>query len=48
VAVATEDGADTRRLRFQGRGLRARVWTTTLALEFVRRLILGLADGWAD
>ena len=48
VAVATEDGTDTRRLRFQGRGLRARVWTTTLALEFVRRLILGLADGWAD
>jgi nicotinamide-nucleotide amidase len=48
VAVATEDGADTRRLRFQGRGLRARIWTTTLALEFVRRLILGLADGWAD
>jgi competence/damage-inducible protein CinA-like protein len=48
VAVASEDGTDTRRLRFQGRGRRARVWTTTLALEFVRRLLLGLADGWAD
>jgi nicotinamide-nucleotide amidase len=48
VAVATEDGTDTRQLRFQGRGRRARVWTTTLALEFVRRLLLGLADGWAD
>jgi nicotinamide mononucleotide (NMN) deamidase PncC len=48
VAVATEDGADTRRLRFQGRGRRAHIWTTTLALEFVRRLLLDLADGWAD
>ncbi|MGD8794529.1 MAG: CinA family nicotinamide mononucleotide deamidase-related protein [Anaerolineae bacterium] len=47
VAVAGEDGTDTRRLRFQGRDSRARVWTTTVALEFVRRLLLGLADGWA-
>jgi nicotinamide-nucleotide amidase len=48
VAVAGEDGTETRRLRFQGRDQRARVWTTTLALEFVRRLLLGLADGWAS
>jgi len=48
VAVATEDGIDTRRLRFRGRDLRARVWTTTLALEFLRRLLLDLADGWAE
>jgi nicotinamide-nucleotide amidase len=48
VAVAAGDRTDTRRLRFQGRDLRARVWTTTLSLEFLRRLLLGLADGWAD
>ena len=48
VAIATQDGVDTRRLRFQGRGHRARVWTTTLSLEFLRRALLGLADGWAD
>jgi len=47
VAVAGEDGTDSRRLRFQGRDRRARVWTATLALEFVRRLLLDLADGWA-
>jgi nicotinamide-nucleotide amidase len=48
VAIAGGDGVDTRRLRFQGRDHRARVWTTTLSLEFLRRLVLGLADGWAD
>jgi nicotinamide-nucleotide amidase len=47
VAVAGADGIDSRRLRFQGRDRRARTWTTTVALEFVRRLLLGLADGWA-
>jgi nicotinamide-nucleotide amidase len=39
---------DTRRLRFGGRDRRARVWATSLTLEFVRRLLLGLADGWAE
>ena len=48
VAIAGGEGVDTRRLRFQGRDRRARVWTTTLSLEFLRRLLLGLADGWAD
>ena len=48
VAVASEAGVDFRRLRFQGRDTRARTWTTTVALEFVRRLLLGLAEGWAD
>jgi len=48
VAVAQEAGTESRRLRFQGRDLRARVWTTTLALEFLRRLLLDLADGWAE
>jgi nicotinamide-nucleotide amidase len=47
VAIATADGVESRRLRFQGRDRRARTWTTTVALEFVRRLLLGLADGWA-
>jgi nicotinamide mononucleotide (NMN) deamidase PncC len=47
VAVAGEGGVDSRRLRFQGRDTRARTWTTTVALEFVRRLLLGLAEGWA-
>jgi nicotinamide-nucleotide amidase len=48
VAVVDGTGAHTRRLRFSGRDRRARVWTTTLALEFLRRLLLDLADGWAD
>ncbi len=48
VAVAADGDSDARRLRFQGRDFRARVWTTTLALEFLRRLLLGLAEGWAD
>ncbi len=48
VSVASDGSLDTRRLRFQGRDFRARIWTTTVALEFIRRLLLGLADGWAD
>jgi hypothetical protein len=48
VAVASDKSVDTRRLRFRGRDGRARIWTTTLALEFIRRLLLGLADGWAQ
>jgi nicotinamide-nucleotide amidase len=47
VALASDSSVDTRRLRFQGRDQRARTWTTILALEFVRRVLLGLADGWA-
>jgi nicotinamide mononucleotide (NMN) deamidase PncC len=47
VAVAGLKGTETRRLRFAGSDLRARTWTTTLALEFIRRLLLGLAEGWA-
>jgi nicotinamide-nucleotide amidase len=38
---------EVRRLRYRGRDRRARTWTTTLAIEFVRRLLLGLAEGWA-
>jgi len=48
VAVALENGAEVRQTRFRGHDDRARVWTTTLALEFLRRLLLGLADGWAQ
>lgn len=49
VAVAGDlDGGvvHVRRLRWQGRDRRARVWTTTVALEFLRRLLLGLEKGW--
>jgi nicotinamide mononucleotide (NMN) deamidase PncC len=50
VAVAGNlagEAADVRRLRWQGRDRRARTWTTTVSLEFLRRLLLGLAGGWA-
>jgi nicotinamide-nucleotide amidase len=47
VAVAAEGGVDARHLRFRGGDRRARNWTTVMALEFVRRLLLGLAEGWA-
>jgi nicotinamide-nucleotide amidase len=48
VAIAGPDGVDTRQQRFTGRDIRVRTWTTTLALEFLRRLLLGLADGWSQ
>jgi nicotinamide-nucleotide amidase len=48
VAIAGPGRVDSRRLRFQGRDRRARTWTTTVALEFMRRLLLGLAEGWAE
>ncbi|MFN2226301.1 MAG: CinA family protein, partial [Anaerolineae bacterium] len=41
------DAVDVRRLRWQGRDRRARNWTTTVSLEFLRRLLLGLDEGWA-
>jgi competence/damage-inducible protein CinA-like protein len=48
VAAGPDLGmAEIRRLRFRGRDRRARTWTTTLALEFLRRLLLSLAEGWA-
>jgi len=47
VAIAAEGGADARHLRFSGSDRRARNWTTVMALEFMRRLLLGLAEGWA-
>jgi nicotinamide mononucleotide (NMN) deamidase PncC len=47
VAIAGPDGVDTRQQRFTGRDARVRTWTTTLALEFLRRLLLDLADGWS-
>ncbi len=50
VAVAgglEGEAVHVRRLRWQGRDRRSRVWTTTVALEFLRRLLLGLQEGWA-
>jgi nicotinamide mononucleotide (NMN) deamidase PncC len=46
VAVVGADGADSRRTRFPGRDYRARTWTTILTLEFLRRFLLGLTEGW--
>jgi nicotinamide-nucleotide amidase len=46
VALAGPGGLQSRPLRFRGRDRRARTWTTTVALEFLRRVLLGLADGW--
>lgn len=46
VAISWDGGEDTRRLRFRGRDARARAWTATLALEFLRRLLLGQVIGW--
>jgi nicotinamide-nucleotide amidase len=47
VAVAGLDGLQSRPLRFRGRDRRARTWSATASLEFLRRLLLGLAEGWA-
>jgi nicotinamide-nucleotide amidase len=47
VAIAGPTGVHTRQFHHAGRDYRARTWTTVLALEFLRRLLLGLADGWA-
>jgi competence/damage-inducible protein CinA-like protein len=48
VAIAGDKGVDTRRLRYSGGDRRARNWTTILAIEFLRRLLLNLAEGWAS
>jgi nicotinamide-nucleotide amidase len=46
-AALTGPGTDdTRRLRFEGRDRRARSWTAQVSLEFLRRHLLGLAEGW--
>lgn len=47
VAIAWDEGVETRRFRTLGNDDRARTWTSTLALEFLRRLLLGLAGNWA-
>jgi nicotinamide-nucleotide amidase len=47
VALTGRGESDTRRLRYQGRDQRARTWSTTLSLEFLRRHLLGLTEGWA-
>ena len=56
VAIAGPRGAcgersesiHTRHFHHPGRDYRARTWTTVLALEFLRRLLLGLAEGWGQ
>jgi nicotinamide-nucleotide amidase len=48
VAIASADGPSTRRLRFRGRDRRARSWATTVALEFLRRSLLGRLEGWSE
>ncbi|HNS50299.1 MAG TPA: CinA family nicotinamide mononucleotide deamidase-related protein [Anaerolineae bacterium] len=47
VAIAGEGGVECRRFRYAGRDHRARTWTTVLALEFLRRRLLGQTEGWA-
>lgn len=47
VAITSDNHTDTRRLRYAGQDRRARTWATVVALEFLRRHLLGLADGWS-
>jgi len=46
VAIAGGGEVQSHRFRYPGRDYRARVWTSVLALEFLRRRLLGLAEGW--
>ncbi len=46
VVVASESGSDAIRLRYSERDRRARIWTTASSLDFLRRLLLGLTEGW--
>ena len=46
VAIAGNGGMECRRFRYAGRDYRTRTWTTVLALEFLRRRLLGLTEGW--
>jgi nicotinamide-nucleotide amidase len=48
VAIASDKASDTRNFRFRGRDTRALIWSTTLTLEFLRRHLLGIADGWGQ
>jgi nicotinamide mononucleotide (NMN) deamidase PncC len=48
AALTTETDTGVRRFRYPGRDYRARTWTAVLALEFVRRWLLGVAEGWAQ
>ncbi|MBN1658481.1 MAG: CinA family nicotinamide mononucleotide deamidase-related protein [Anaerolineae bacterium] len=48
VAIVGHAVDGVRRLRFRGHDGRARTWTTTVSLEFFRRLLLDRADGWAE
>jgi nicotinamide-nucleotide amidase len=48
VALATPEMVVSRRLRVGGSGHRERLWTATLSLDFLRRALLGLLEGWAE
>lgn len=46
VVVVSGSNTDAIRLRFSERDNRSRIWTAVSSLEYLRRLLLGLADGW--
>jgi nicotinamide-nucleotide amidase len=48
VALAMPDMVASRRLRVGGSDHRARLWIATLSLDFLRRALLGLLEGWAE
>jgi nicotinamide-nucleotide amidase len=48
VALATPEMVVSRRLRVGGSDDRERLWTATLSLDFLRRALLGLLEGWAE
>jgi hypothetical protein len=48
VVVSSESGTDAIRLRFSDRDRRGRIWTTVSALDYLRRLLLGLTDSFPD
>jgi nicotinamide-nucleotide amidase len=46
VVVVSGSNTDAIRLRFSERDNRSRIWTAVSSLEYLRRLLLGRADGW--
>jgi nicotinamide-nucleotide amidase len=48
VAIADDKAVETRNFHFRGRDTRALIWSTKLTLEYLRRHLLGIADGWGQ
>ncbi len=48
AALATPEGTASHRLRVGGSDHRGRTWIATLALDFLRRALLGLLEGWTE